>query len=119
MLRDLGGWQQLKTGDKYWAKSGRVNTLKLYKIMGKEDEAPPVVPEEPKYEFPIVRNPVPFQNERSNLSGRMAFAYDQEARRENTENNSRNRFDCAIPVKLIFRSTVQDSPLQTRSRIIR
>jgi hypothetical protein len=82
MLRDLGGWQQLKTGDKYWAKSGRVNTLKLYKIMGKEDEAPPVVPEEPKYEFPIVRNPVPFQNEPFQPIGPDGLAYDQEARRE-------------------------------------
>jgi len=82
MLRDLGGWQQLKTGDKYWAKSGRVNTLKLYKIMGKKDEAPPVVPEEPEHKFPIVCNPVPFQNEPFQPMASDGLAYDREARKE-------------------------------------
>ncbi|MFC6888492.1 site-specific integrase [Halorubrum trueperi] len=82
MLRDLGGWQQLKTGDRYWAKSGRVNTLKLYNIMGMKDEAPPVVPEEPKHEFPIVCNPVPFQNEPFQPVGPDDLAYDRDSRLE-------------------------------------
>jgi len=82
MLRDLAGWQQMSTGDNYWSKSGRVNTLKLYKIMGRKDEAPPVVPEDPGQSFPIVCNPVPFQNEPFHPIGPEGIAYDEQARLE-------------------------------------
>lgn len=82
MLRDLAGWQQMSTGDNYWSKSGRVNTMKLYKIMGMEDEAPPVVPEDPEHDFPIVCNPIPFQNEPFHPIGPDGIAYDQQVRLE-------------------------------------
>lgn len=82
MARDLGGWNQMKTGDNYWSKSGRVNTMKLYKIMGKREEAPPVVPEDPEHDFPIVCNPTPFENEPFYPVGPGGMAYDRQARLE-------------------------------------
>ena len=62
-LRDLAGWQDIETAVQYLRVSGRLTTHKVYNLMGKADEAPPVVPAEPEYRFPIVSNPAPFNNE--------------------------------------------------------
>lgn len=82
MLRDLAGWEDLQTARYYIAKSGRINTYKLYHIMGKHDEAPPVVPEDPEYQFPIISNPAPFQNEPFCPVTPENDAYDEDARRQ-------------------------------------
>ena len=63
MLRDLAGWQDIGTAVRYLRVSGRITSHKLYHLMGKGDEAPPVVPSEPEYRFPVVSNPIPFENE--------------------------------------------------------
>ena len=63
MLCDLAGWQDIQTAARYLRESGRINSHKLYSLLGKEDEAPPIVPAEPEFRFPIVCNPVPFQGE--------------------------------------------------------
>jgi hypothetical protein len=60
MLRDLAGWQDRQTALYYIVKTGRINTWKLYHFMGKDDEAPPVVPGDPEHQFPIIANPLPF-----------------------------------------------------------
>lgn len=80
MLRDLAGWEDLQTALYYLSKSGRVNSHKLYHIMGKGDEAPPVVPEDPEHQFPVVSNPLPFQAEPFYPVTPDGDAYDQEAR---------------------------------------
>ncbi len=82
MLRDLAGWQDLQTVLHYIVKSGRINTWKLYHVMGKGDEAPPVVPEDPEHQFPVIANPLPFQNEPFYPVTPDGDAYDEEARRE-------------------------------------
>lgn len=63
MLCDLAGWQSIQTAARYLRQSGRITSHKVYTLLGKEDEAPPVVPAEPEYRYPIVMNPVPFKNE--------------------------------------------------------
>lgn len=82
MLRDLAGWQDLQTALYYIAKSGRINTWKLYHVMGKGDEAPPVVPEDPEHMFPVIANPLPFQNEPFYPIAPDGSAYDEDLRRE-------------------------------------
>jgi len=82
MLRDLAGWQDLQTAVYYIAKSGRINTWKLYHVMGKGDEAPPVVPEDPEHQFPVIANPFPFQNEPFYPVSPDGDAYDEDVRRE-------------------------------------
>lgn len=82
MLRDLAGWQDIQTALYYIAKSGRINTEKLYHIMGKGDEAPPVVPEDPEHQFPIIANPLPFENEPFYPVTPDGDAYDEDARRQ-------------------------------------
>ncbi|MFC6613753.1 site-specific integrase [Halopenitus salinus] len=82
MLRDLAGWEDLQTARYYIAKSGRINTLKLYNVMGKGDEAPPVVPEDPEHQFPVIGNPFPFQNEPFSPVSPDGDAYDEDVRRD-------------------------------------
>ena len=62
-LRDLAGWQDIETAVQYLRVSGRLTIHKIYSLMGKADEAPPVVPTEPESRFPVVSNPMPFENE--------------------------------------------------------
>lgn len=62
-LRDLAGWQDIETAVRYLRVSGRLTTHKVYSLMGKADAAPPVVPVEPESRFPVVSNPIPFENE--------------------------------------------------------
>lgn len=50
--------------------------------MGRGDEAPPVVPEDPKHDFPVARNPLPFQNEPFTPVTPEGVKADQDLRRE-------------------------------------
>lgn len=63
MLCDLAGWQDIQTATRYLRQSGRITSHKVYSLLGKENEAPPVVPAEPEYQFPVVMNPIPFDGE--------------------------------------------------------
>ena len=63
MLKDLAGWQDIQTAVRYLRVSGRITTHKVYSLLGKADEAPPVVPAEPESRFPVVSNPIPFEGE--------------------------------------------------------
>jgi len=62
-LRDIAGWQDIETAVRYLRVSGRIVTDKIYQLVDKGDEAPPIVPAEPESRFPVVLNPVPFENE--------------------------------------------------------
>lgn len=63
MLRDLAGWQNIQTAVRYLRVSGHLTTHKVYDLLGKGTEVPPVVPSEPTERFPVACNPVPFENE--------------------------------------------------------
>lgn len=82
LLQDVPGWQDPETARNYFRNSGRLNTAKMYRFMGRGDEAPPVVPEEPEDDFPVVRIPFPFQNEPFLPVTPDGIAADQEMREE-------------------------------------
>ena len=82
MLKDLAGWQDIQTARKYLRESGRINTHKMYHIMGRGEEAPPTVAEEPGARFPLVLVPTPFKGEPVEPLTPSGDRYDQAARQE-------------------------------------
>jgi len=82
MLRDLAGWEDIQTAVKYLRQSGRITTHKMYHIMGRGEDAPPIVPGEPEYKFPVVLNPQPFQGEPIDPIGPNGQTFDADVRSE-------------------------------------
>lgn len=85
MLCDLAGWEDIKTARKYLRQSGRINTVKMYRVMGCAESAPPVVPDEPESMYPVVMNPTPFQGEPVDPIGPNGHTYDADIRRQRAE----------------------------------
>jgi hypothetical protein len=85
VLGDHAGWKDITTAEKYLRQSGRINTVKLYNIMGRAEDAPPVVPEEPDSTYPVLMNPTPFQGEPVDPIGPGGQTYDADVRRQRAE----------------------------------
>jgi hypothetical protein len=87
MFRDIGGWEDIQTAVKYLRQSGRINTIKMYKSMRRKEYAPPVFPEKPKEQYPVVLNPAPFQGEPVDPLGPDGETYDASVRKQRAEDD--------------------------------
>ncbi|MFC6975862.1 hypothetical protein ACFQL1_16120 [Halomicroarcula sp. GCM10025709] len=62
-LQDLLGWTRIETAVRYLRRAGAFTTDVVYHAFDEGDLAPAMFPGEPKYRYPILDNPLPYQNE--------------------------------------------------------
>lgn len=63
VLQDLMGWTRIETAARYLRRAGGFTTDVVYTVFDKTDVKPPMYPEEPETQFPILSRPIPYQNE--------------------------------------------------------
>lgn len=64
MLREVSGHGDIKNTQEYLRQHGRLITHQAYIAAGREEGAPPVIPENPEAAFPVLLDPEPFEGER-------------------------------------------------------
>lgn len=63
VLQDLMGWTRIETAARYLRRAGGFTTDVVYTAFDKTDVKPPMYPEEPETQFPLLMNSIPYQNE--------------------------------------------------------
>lgn len=111
-LQDLMGWERIETASSYLRNAGAYTTDIVYHAFGKGDLAPAMYPEEPEQQFPIIMNPIPYQNEEWD-----PMLYDYDARME------RARDLAGSPTRLIHPRTdaspIKNHPYDPTNHTIR
>ena len=80
VLQDLMGWTRIETGARYIRRAGGFTTDVMYQAFGNSKIAPVMYPEEPSARYPILENPIPYQNEPWDP---MLYPYNQRVQRAN------------------------------------
>ena len=63
VIQDVMGWTRIETGARYIRRAGGFTTDVIYSAFGEGDIAPVMFPNEAEAKYPLIENPIPYQNE--------------------------------------------------------
>lgn len=63
VLQDVMGWTRIETAARYLRRAGGYTTDIIYHAFGNSELAPIMYPEESDTDYPLLTNPIPYQNE--------------------------------------------------------